>query len=211
MTIVQLRPTPTSQEEIAELLALHPLPMIAGQRECPVCGRLFNPMGIAPHLDKHRREAGLLAPRPRPGAGPRKRGARRDQGKLTRTMILDVLREAGEPIRCGDVADRLGLTDRLERKSVANRLGVLTNEGKVRKVGVPRSHNVAYELMPRRGRPEVLPAVREAAAPRAAMAVEDACTGLLLGMTGKESVPLAQLPEIVRWMGATAQLLDHLT
>jgi hypothetical protein len=153
---------------------------------------------------------------------------------VTREEIVTALQLAGRP--CG-VREIYGLLDvgedPRERKGIQNRLPGLVAEGKVRvtrKGG--RNHYAAVEKM----RPgllaearasvaldgetqSILPVAYDAPVPavraertngRAPLSVEDACVGMLLGMTGKESVPIRRLPEIAAWMRETGDLLESL-
>lgn len=50
-----------------------------------------------------------------------------------------------------------------------------------------------------------------AAAERVVLDVDDACIGLLLGLTGADSIGLEQIPAVMRWVRDTSTLVDSLS
>lgn len=59
---------------------------------------------------------------------------------------------------------------------------------------------------------DVVTPVRRGAAPppRDGLPIEDAVTGMLMGMTGRDSIPLDRLPDVLRWAAATDRLVESL-
>jgi len=155
----------------------------------------------------------------------RRGGARARVTTVTREGILTALQLAGRPVSLGEIYPLVDIDpDNVrERKAVQNRLPPLVAEGKVRKSGKGMGSRMTYEAVDKAPPGAALvpvPAVpvRQAAAireartngHRAPLSVEDACVGMLLGMTGRESVPIRRLPEINAWMRETAELLESL-
>jgi len=142
---------------------------------------------------------------------------------VTQQSILMALQLAARPVGIRELYDLLDIgPDVRERKAVQNRMAPLVASGKVRKIGKGMGSPMTYEAV-EAGRPgaELVPVpaaplpvraerngMRTASLPR--LSVEDACVGMLLGMTGKESVPIRRLPEINAWMRETAALLESL-
>jgi hypothetical protein len=158
-------------------------------------------------------------------------GSRARVTTVTAESILTSIQLAGRPVKIGEMYTLLDVDTKQERKGIANRLPTLVRDGKLRviKNGGTNLYEAVEKMrpgllaeakssvaldgetysippMPK----ETLPAVRQTNGHRPALSVEDACVGMLLGMTGKESVPIRRLPEIAAWMRDTGDLLESL-
>lgn len=90
-----------------------------GDMICPVCERGFDPRGIAPHMDAHRRAIGDLKPRQRrPKAKLRsvviEPAAKPEPLKILREQIKDRIANIGQLEQCDGIEEEYG-SDELVR------------------------------------------------------------------------------------------------
>jgi len=102
---------------------------------CPVCERGFDPRGIAPHMDKHRRDIGDLAPRGKrgPNKKPKKMGvvvitpAAPEPLLVLRQQIKDRIARIGELEHAAGIAEEYGPGEIARLQAKRHGLGIALN------------------------------------------------------------------------------------
>lgn len=202
----------------------HPPVNEDGTVNCPYCPRVVRSIGgFGPHRQSHRTEAekvlGLPITPPRVGRMSNKmrdarmtsnEGTRLKEGRkaITYEAILGAL--ADGPLKIGGIADALGVTETLDRKSIGNRLRAMVDRGLVRRCdgGKGTGSQAMYELVPAGGEVERVVSARAEA--RDVNVPEGLAAVLAYSLGADAAVPVTRILDVHEWLNSSSDFIDSL-